>query len=149
MSASVSDADRIDGIYEHPCGLREGGVRGNEYFSPFTKAKAVVSVTALPGGEFFAADAERFVDSILRTDRDGLECRSPGPLPSLTEPDPLRQQLRDHFAPHISQAELAALELEGQPGVIQAEQMQQGRVDVMDLDAVAGRGEAELVGSAD
>ena len=49
---------------------------------------------------------------------------------------------------HVGQAVVAALEAEGQPRVVEAEQVQQRGVQVVDVDRVGGDVEAELVGLA-
>ena len=49
----------------------------------------------------------------------------------------------------VGQPEVAALEAEGQLGVVEAEQVQDRRLQVVDVDAVLDRREAELVGLAD
>jgi hypothetical protein len=50
---------------------------------------------------------------------------------------------------HIGEPLLAALEEIGQLAVVQAEQLQDGRVQVVDVDAVLRGTQAELVGGAD
>src|SRR5690242_20388249 len=61
---------------------------------------------------------------------------------------PSCQQLLDEFAGDISQTEIASLEAIRQFRVIEAEQMQQSRMKIVNVDFV-GRGiEAELVGLA-
>ena len=52
---------------------------------------------------------------------------------------PLRQDLLHHVPVHVGQAEVAALELEGQPLVVDAEQVQHRRVQVVDVDDVLRR----------
>ena len=59
----------------------------------------------------------------------------------------LRQQLLHHFAVHVGQAEVAALEAVGQPGVVEAQQVQDRGVQVVDVDAIFDGVEAELVGA--
>ena len=49
---------------------------------------------------------------------------------------------------HVGQAVVAALELERQPRVVDAEQVQDRRVQVVDVDAVLGDVVAEVVGLA-
>src|ERR1035437_8818500 len=56
------------------------------------------------------------------------------------------QQLGDHFAFDISQAEVASLEAVGELGVIKPEQMEQGGMQVVDVDLVLGDMEAEFIG---
>src|SRR5689334_5643808 len=61
----------------------------------------------------------------------------------------LGQNLVHDVAMHIRQPELAALELERQLRVVEAEEMEQRCVQVMDVDAI-GRGiESELIAFAD
>ena len=50
---------------------------------------------------------------------------------------------------HVGQAEIAALEAVGQLGVVEAEQVQDRGVQVVDVDLVGGCVEAELVGLAE
>lgn len=45
----------------------------------------------------------------------------------------------------IGQAEVATLEAEGQPGVFEPEQVQDGRVDIVDVATIFDRAEAKLV----
>ena len=59
-----------------------------------------------------------------------------------------KQNLLHHIAMHIRQPEVAALEAVGQPGVLQAEQVQDGRLQVVDVDRILADVEAKLVGSA-
>ena len=54
-----------------------------------------------------------------------------------------------NFTRYVGQAEVAALEAVGQLLVVQAEQVQDRRLQVVDVDAVLGDVEAELVGRAD
>ena len=60
-----------------------------------------------------------------------------------------RQQLLHHVAVHVGQPEVAALEAEGQLRVIEAQQVQDRRLQVVDVDAVLDGDEAELVGGAE
>src|SRR5439155_23958086 len=66
-----------------------------------------------------------------------------------TGPAELRQQLRHQFAVHVRQPEVAALEAEREPFVIEAEQVQNGRLEIVDVNAVFGGGEAELIRGTD
>ncbi len=50
---------------------------------------------------------------------------------------------------HVGEAEVAALEAEGELLVVEAEQVQDRGVEVVDVDAVFDGAEAELVGLAD
>src|SRR5579884_4364314 len=59
-----------------------------------------------------------------------------------------RQQLLHDLPMHVRQAEVAALEAVGQLRVIEAQQMQEGRVQVVDVDLVLDHVEAEVVGLA-
>src|SRR5436190_350310 len=56
--------------------------------------------------------------------------------------------LFDHSAGDIGQPEVAAIEAEGQPGVLQTEQGQDGGVEVVDADAVFDRPKANVVSRA-
>src|SRR5689334_18730515 len=60
-----------------------------------------------------------------------------------------RQQLFHDLALHIRQTEVAALETVGELRVIEAEQVQQRRVQVVDVDFVFRGVEAEVVGLAE
>ena len=60
------------------------------------------------------------------------------PAPSFSSAQS-RQQLLDHFAVHVGQPEVAALEPERQLRVIEAEQVQDRRVQVVDVDLVLDR----------
>ena len=50
------------------------------------------------------------------------------------------------MAVHVGQAEVAALESEGEPFVVDAEQVQDRGLEVVDVDRVAGDVHAEVVG---
>ena len=52
----------------------------------------------------------------------------------------------DHSAAHIGQAVVAALEAVGEPGVVQAQQVQQRGVQVVHMDGIGHDVEAEFVG---
>ena len=58
------------------------------------------------------------------------------------------QHLLHHPAVHVGQAEVAAGVAVGQLLVVEAEQVQHRRVQVVDVDLVLDRREAELVGRA-
>ena len=58
------------------------------------------------------------------------------------------QNRADHFAAHVGQPEVAALEAVGQPRVVDAQQVQDRGVQVVDVDRVLDGGVAELVGLA-
>src|SRR5438093_1004454 len=58
------------------------------------------------------------------------------------------QHLADDLPVNIGETEVAALEAEGQPGVLEAQQMQEGGVDVVDMTTVLYGIEAEFVGLA-
>ncbi len=60
----------------------------------------------------------------------------------------LSQQLLDYLPVNVGETELPALELEGKPGVVESQQMQQSRLYVVNVDAVDGR-ETQLVRTAD
>ena len=49
---------------------------------------------------------------------------------------------------HIRQAEIAALEMVGELGVLDAEEMQNRRVQIVNVNFVLGGMEAELTGDA-
>jgi hypothetical protein len=51
----------------------------------------------------------------------------------------------DHVHRHVSEAEVAALELEGELQVVEAEEVEDRGVDVMGVGAVRCRVEAEVV----
>ena len=61
---------------------------------------------------------------------------------------PSRDQLVDHIPRHIRQAEVAALELEGELQVVEAEEMQDGGVEVVDMGAVRQRDVDDAAGLA-
>src|SRR5688500_5637099 len=65
------------------------------------------------------------------------------------ETSALRNQLLHHLAMHVRQPEVAALEAEGEFGVVEAEEVEEGGVQVVDVDLVLGGVEAELVGLAE
>src|SRR6516165_11015654 len=52
------------------------------------------------------------------------------------------------FAANVGETLLPALEQEGQPFVVQAEQLQDSRVQVVDVDTILDGAEAEFVGGA-
>ena len=60
----------------------------------------------------------------------------------------LRQNLSHDPPVHVGQPVVAALELEGQPRVVDAEQVQDRGVQVVDVDRVGGDVVAEVVGLA-
>ena len=62
--------------------------------------------------------------------------------------DPSRQDRRDHLPGDVGQAEVAALELVGQPGVVDPEEAEDRGVEVVDVDDVLDRRVAEFVGRA-
>ena len=59
----------------------------------------------------------------------------------------LCQELRDHFAADVRQAEVPALELVGELRVVQAHQVKDGGVQVVDVDRVFDHVVAEIVGA--
>ena len=56
---------------------------------------------------------------------------------------------RHYFAGDVGEAEIAALETVGKLAVIEAELVEQGGVEVMDVDGIGDGGEAEIVRCAD
>src|SRR5215211_495547 len=66
------------------------------------------------------------------------------PLPP-SFPAASRQQGLNHLAVHVGQAEVAALEAEGQLLVVDPKQVQQRRLEVVDVDGVLGDVVAEVV----
>ena len=60
----------------------------------------------------------------------------------------LRNHIRDHFAMHIGQARVAALEAVGQLFVIESHQMQNRRLQVMRRDFIFDNTETQFVGLA-
>src|SRR6266481_3039111 len=61
---------------------------------------------------------------------------------------PSRQDCFHHLAMYIRQPEVAALELIGKPGVVDAKQVHDRRIQVEDLDRVANNVVREVVGFA-
>jgi hypothetical protein len=59
-----------------------------------------------------------------------------------------RQQRPDHRPVDVSQSEVASLEAVGEAFVVEAEQVEDGRLEVVDVDLVGGDMEAEVVGGA-
>ena len=53
------------------------------------------------------------------------------------------------MARDVGQAEVAALETVGEPGVVEAEEVEDRGVEVVDVDLVLDAGEAEVVGLAE
>ena len=68
---------------------------------------------------------------------------------SIDDLDISSQQLTHHIPMHVRQTKIAALKTVGQLGVVEAEQVQDRGVQVVDVDFVGGRVEAELVGLAE
>jgi len=58
----------------------------------------------------------------------------------------LRQQGLHHLAMHVRQPVVSALELERQPLVVDAQQVEQRRLQIMNVNPVRGNVVAELVG---
>ncbi len=58
----------------------------------------------------------------------------------------LSQDIPHNLAVHIRQAEVAAGVVEGQLLVVEAQQVQDRRLEVVDVDGVLGDVEAEVVG---
>ena len=61
----------------------------------------------------------------------------------------LRQDLADNFTFHISKTEIPALEAVGKFLVIEAQQVKDRRLQVVDVDRIFGDAEAEIVGGAE
>ena len=59
-----------------------------------------------------------------------------------------RNQLRHHLAVDVGQAEVAAGVAVGEAGVVEAEEVEHGGVQVVDVDRLVRGGEAEFVGAA-
>ena len=59
------------------------------------------------------------------------------------------EEFGDHFAMHVGQAKVAALETVGQLRVIEPEQVEDRRVEIMDMDGVRAGVEAEVIGFAE
>ena len=60
----------------------------------------------------------------------------------------LRQQPLHHFAAHVGEAEVTALEAVGELLVVETELVQQRGVEIVDVDLVLHRVEPEVVGLA-
>src|SRR4051794_9829949 len=60
----------------------------------------------------------------------------------------LRQDILQHVAMHIRQPEIAALMAVRQAGMLQAQEVQDGRLEVVRVNGVAADVETELVGTA-
>ncbi len=58
------------------------------------------------------------------------------------------QDFFHHVAMHVGQAVMPALELERQPGVVDAQAVQQGRMQVVDVHGIASDVVAVIVGFA-
>src|SRR5258705_9619176 len=68
------------------------------------------------------------------------------PPPSISVPVmSLSEESIHHLPVHVGEPVVAALELEGQPGVVDAKAMQHCRVQVMNVHRVAGNVVAEIV----
>ena len=61
---------------------------------------------------------------------------------------PLSKNCSHHFAVHIGEAEVASLETVGELGVFEAEEMQDRRVQIVNMHLVLDGMEAELIGLA-
>src|SRR5260370_13568170 len=77
-------------------------------------------------------------------------------MPTMTSLMPLSlvsirsgEQLGDHLAVDVGKAVIAALEAVGQLLVVQAEQVQNGRLEVMDVDRILDDVIAQLVSCAE
>src|SRR5262247_4524846 len=62
--------------------------------------------------------------------------------------DLLSQNRLYHIAMHVGQTEIAPAVPEGQPGVIESEQMQDGRVEIVDVAFVLDHFHSVIVGFA-
>ena len=83
-------------------------------------------------------------------DRGGTERSVPFHLLFLaTLSEFLRQNFPHHSSMHVRQAEVAAAVTVGEAGVVEAEEVEEGGVEVMDVDFVFDRFVAELVGVAE
>ena len=60
----------------------------------------------------------------------------------------LSEQGADDVAVHVGQAVVSPLKAESQFGVIKAQQVHNGRLEVVNVDGVFGDGESEFVGFA-
>src|SRR5262249_24551813 len=58
----------------------------------------------------------------------------------------LREQFSDDVTGDVGQAEVAALKAECEPRVFETEQVQDGGLHVVDMDAVLDRRKSELIG---
>lgn len=68
---------------------------------------------------------------------------------SRTASGPSGQELLDHLASHIRQPKVTPLKPERQPAVINAQQMQNRRLKVVEVNAEFHRGAAEFVRAPD
>src|SRR5437588_399482 len=62
---------------------------------------------------------------------------------------PSRQQLRHHLAGHVGQPKIPTLEAVRQLEVVQAEQMQQRGMEIVDVNGVLDNAPADVIGLAD
>src|SRR3954462_1880907 len=69
-------------------------------------------------------------------------------FPNSTPKNRSRDNVVNHFSPHIRQPHVAAGEAEGKPRVIEAEQIEHRGVQVVNLELVFNHLVAELVGLA-
>ena len=60
----------------------------------------------------------------------------------------LCQQFLDHIATDVGKSKIAALELESQLGMVQAQQMKNCGLNVVDMNLVLGDVEPELIGAS-
>ena len=58
----------------------------------------------------------------------------------------LDQQFLDHIAADVGEAKIAALEFESQLGMVEAQQMKDRGLNVVDMNLVLGGIEPELIG---
>ena len=92
--------------------------------------------------------AVRGFTSIPGSGDPGYHDATPTGLPCRIGPRGSRHHLLDHLAVDVGQAEVAAGVAVGELLVVEAEQVQDRGVQVVDVDLVLDGGEAELVGGA-
>ena len=116
-----------------------------------------------PGGRFGQEAARRRLVAGYRADRARRAGRRPaegdagrgfagvtaGQAPPASATVSSRQQAFHHVPVHVGQAEVAALELVGQPRVVDAQAVQDRGVQVVDVDGVVHDVVAEVVGLAE
>ena len=77
-----------------------------------------------------------------------LKCGPPAAQDNSTSASRSRHNVVDHITEHIGQAHVAAVVAVGELEVVQTEQMQNGRVDVVDVHGVMDGVHAEVIGAA-